>query len=481
MSVAKKIVESDKKRINVIGVPGSGKTQLIHDVAVLAPEKKVLYLSFGHENTKNAKRRMPKNVTCVSFHALARRHLLINSNRIISNFGMSEANAYFKLIDIKPEAKLLQSFVTLNNLFCMSGFRIKHIHRLMAKFKDSFSNLTKEQQVLISSAYIKYWTQLWEDNSGKNAPPVTHDMYFKAYTQCASALPFDYIVIDEVQDLNDAMFDLAERFSLVAPEQTVIKLGDPCQQIFTFRGASNQFTQEEFDYSLDESHRFGKKLCELTNLFMASQRAPYYTEIKSKSDHTSIHDAVSIPELTSSIKQGSLRPTVIARYNVTLWYMLKNLAKSGISCAINGSWQAELSFLQDLHQLFIGNKINKAPFLGMTYKRYSQQVRANNDNGGQLACRFVESIKGDGRSDFDSLRKHLTTPAKAQVLLTTVHQAKGLEFNHLVMMDDFGKCYDQETGKFTPLKRDEAHIVYTAMTRAKYSLTIPRSWKRKTR
>ena len=87
MSVAKKIVESDKKRINVIGVPGSGKTQLIHDVAVLAPEKKVLYLSFGHENTKNAKRRMPKNVTCVSFHALARRHLLINSNRIISNFG----------------------------------------------------------------------------------------------------------------------------------------------------------------------------------------------------------------------------------------------------------------------------------------------------------------------------------------------------------------------------------------------------------
>jgi hypothetical protein len=478
LSLLEHIINSNKKIINIVGVPGAGKTKLIEDIARHSPRNTFLYLSFGRENTKNARRRMPKNVTCSSFHAQAKKSLSLNPSRIIKKLTLGEANQALKAIGLAAkEAKTLESFVILNSLFCMSGFPLKKIHQLIKMKQHIFPAMTPEEMGHLSMAYCKYWAALWVTDKNIGLP-VTHDMYFKAYATCASALQYDFLIVDEMQDLNDAMYSCIDRVSRISPETRTIKLGDPCQQIYSFRGASNQFSSENFDYSLVQSHRFGKQLCNITNEFMGAQNIPYYTNIESAKDSTRILAPGSISDLISSIAGGS-RPTVISRYNITLWHMVKNMAMGGVMSAINGSNESELDFLQSLYRLSEGEYVNTPELKGISYKRYHQMARVNHDNAGILACRFVESMKGNGASVFKMIREHLTTPKKAHVLFTTVHQAKGLEFNDVIMTDDFPECRSESGDKFLQVTKDEANIIYTAMTRAKESITLPRSWQRK--
>ena len=76
----------------------------------------------------------------------------------------------------------------------------------------------------------------------------------------------------------------------------------------------------------------------------------------------------------------------------------------------------------------------------------------------------------------ENLEKYIVKPNKAHVFLSTTHQAKGLEFKHVVLANDFSKMYDREKGKYVKLpnhKTEDAHVLFTAMTRAKLSLTMP--------
>jgi len=303
-------------------------------------------------------------------------------------------------------------------------------------------------------------------------------MYLKKFALSARLIGYDYLVVDETQDLNDAMFSIIENISRNNQSIKTIKLGDPCQQIFTFIGSSSQFSRIAFDYQINTSHRFGKALCELANDFMEAQHLPYYTPIESSKDNTQILLSPSFEKLTKKIN-GGLRPTVIARYNMTLWYLLKNLALANIKCSLNGSGNDELVFLKELYSLFLGNKSRHAKLKSTTYFRYSSNAKITHDNSAMLACKFVESIGSAGMEVFEKINNSLTSPDKANVLLSTVHQAKGLEFNHVLLMDDFGKCWSNESKRFISIPVEDAHSVYTAITRAKKTLFVPQSWNKK--
>ncbi len=467
------IINCPSKKINIVGVPGSGKTQLVCDVAKYTPKSSFLYLSFGRENTKNARRRMPQNVFCSSFHSLSKNKLGIAGNRITSKFTMSDANKAL-MAHGKPlkSAKMLEAFVILCELFCISGSPLSGIPQILLFKKNVFPLLSKEEKTELDMTFRSYWRSLWESGS---AAPVTHDMYLKQYALVASPLTADYLVIDETQDLNAAMFSLVGQLSAQNPLLKIIKLGDPCQQIFSFIGSSEHFSNETFHFTLDGSHRFGEEVASLSNRFMEAQGVTYYTPIKSLSASSSVNKAVPIQSLVSKVEQG-FRPTVLARHNMTLWYMLKQFASAGISCAFNGDTMHELNFLEALYQLSLGNKPRHAKLRGKSYSRLSKQAKLEQDNATMLACRFVDSIKGDGHAFFSELKKFLVPKKQAQVLLSTVHQAKGLEFSHVVMMDDFPSCWDQSKKTFLPIEREEAHIIYTAITRTKKSLTLPKSW-----
>jgi F-box protein 18 (helicase) len=476
LSVAKNVVESNHRRINIVGVPGAGKTTLVSEIANLTPNKRYLYLSFGKQNTLNAKRRMPGNVVCLSFHALAKNHFNIHSARIIDKMTLSDINQTLIALKIPfSSVKMLEAFAIINYEFCASGARPVKMAALVKSKKKILPMLSKEEESNLIQTYSKFWNAIWDE--GNESLPVTHDMYLKAYGLFPPELPYDGILVDEVQDLNDAMFAVLDGLGRKNKSVQIIKFGDPCQKIYGFRGASDQFTNETFDFALNYSHRFGEDVAGVVNNLMLHQGIPYYTEIVGSTKVASlVRTNEGLSKMVRDILVDKRRPTFISRYNATLWYVLRYLAEANIPFAINGNDKKELIFLRALHDLAQNKSISHPSLKGVTYRRYCQNAKAHNDNTALLNCKFIDSLQNGSDNIFDKIQRLLVPPNQAHVMLTTTHQAKGLEFNDLVMMDDFPKIYDTERKKFFGIKRDEAHVIYTAMTRAKKYLTVPSSW-----
>jgi F-box protein 18 (helicase) len=71
----------------------------------------------------------------------------------------------------------------------------------------------------------------------------------------------------------------------------------------------------------------------------------------------------------------------------------------------------------------------------------------------------------------DRIRQTARPPEQAGILLTTAHKAKGLEWNNVLIMDDFvslvkdGLLIDP-----AGVDPDEFNLIYVAMTRARVHL-----------
>lgn len=471
MSFSLDVINHKKRMIKIFGVPGAGKTTEVINIASLLPSKKFLYLSFGRENTKSARAKMPSNVTSTSFHSLAKRALNIDSARIVSDISLSGYCQSLRMIgmDIKSPY-ILESFATLNTLFCMSDLTTQQAKNIFQN--ESFSSLSIKDQSFVLRSFNAWWSECWKPGA---TLPITHDMYFKHYSLTCSQLPFDCLVIDETQDLNNAMFYMSTRLHSLSPRMKTIRFGDPCQQLFGFRGSSEQFAIQGFDFKLENTHRFGHQLARLVNDFMGAQSLAHYTQIKSLGPHTDVLNHEPIQKIIEDVKQGK-RTTFIAKYNISLWYMLKIFSQKGIKCSILGGIDNnEFSYLRELHKIHLsGQKASGSRLRGFTYARYKNKAHIDRDNAAVLACKFVENIGESGEDAFKIIQRHLVDPAQADVLLTTVHQAKGLEFEHLRMMDDFFNPI--QNGKFVGIPKGDAYLIYTAMTRAKKSIALPKSW-----
>ncbi|MEG3764866.1 3'-5' exonuclease [Alteromonas sp. 14N.309.X.WAT.G.H12] len=471
MSLTERIVNHPGGVINIAGVPGAGKTTEVINLARHESSKRILYISFGKQNTRSAKRRMPSNVICTSFHGFAYNKMNIAKSRVVPSLNLSQHCASLSAIGVEMRSPvLLESLSLLNYYFCMSGLPLNQAHLLFSE--PTFPNVNKKDLALVLQAFMQWWRACWDSGSQL---PITHDMYFKAYALSCSPIEYDYLVIDECQDLNSAMFEMTIRLRTLSPKMKTVRLGDPCQQLFGYRGSSEQFANAGFDLTLDHTHRFGTALCDLVNDFMGYQLVPHYTPIKASSNHTEIKPSPSFETLVEQARKGK-KQTLIAKYNMSLWHILKALSFENVKCAILGGVDLkEIQFLKHLYQLYLtGRPGSQGRLRGITYEKYKTQASFNQDNAATLACRFVENIGDNGHHTFRKIEGNLTSPAKADVMLTTVHQAKGLEFRDLIMLDDFPMA---RSGKhFISLPREEAYLTYTAMTRAINSLSLPKSW-----
>ena len=168
------------------------------------------------------------------------------------------------------------------------------------------------------------------------------------------------------------------------------------------------------------------------------------------------------------------RPTLISRNNITLWYMLKYFATNNIKCSILGGInQNELVMLKMLHRAYIDPTFQSKTLAGNSYKGFKRIAKLNHDQSMILSIKFVENLEAD--FDFGIIQKCVSNQGNAQVQLTTVHQAKGLEFKDLIMLNDFSSPYTPQ-GDIRKHEKEETHLLYTCFTRAKFRLSLPSEW-----
>lgn len=292
----------------------------------------------------------------------------------------------------------------------------------------------------------------WEDLRG--TLPIVHDAYLKLWALRDPRLPFDRIFLDEAQDTNPVVLGVLKRQS----HAQIIAVGDPHQAIYAYRGAVDAmaaFTAGD-TFALSQSWRFGEAIAAAGNA--ALQNACESAD--------RLWGRIDLADRLAVVTET---PTaLIARTNLTLLAEALHAEQAGFTTALAGGAEDLADLMEDMQALAEGRPAFRSELA--TVESWEQLMTAKDlPQGARPLRRLLEA------QDLDAVVtaiRRLTgrLPHEADLLLCTAHRSKGLEFDQVILANDFPVAPD---GK-APMGGQEANLLYVAMTRARQQLDLHR-------
>jgi superfamily I DNA/RNA helicase len=295
--------------------------------------------------------------------------------------------------------------------------------------------------------------------------PMPHDGYLKLFQLSKPTLNYDAILLDEAQDTNPVIAAL-----LLNQNCARVLVGDPHQQIYTWRGAVDMMDRIEATRyaALTNSFRFNQTVADAANHLLRSF----------KGEERTITGVAN----TGSFEDAQIPYTMLARTNAGLFdEAVSHYRRHDIGFL--GKYSLPFDALQDAYYLREGKpKYVKDPMLKSMgnydeMKSYAQTVE---DVELLSLCKVMDNYEQvDIPSMLDRIYdKMVDEPSDADVILTTAHKAKGLEFQHVKLADDFQRLMDEEEIIPAPsLEPEEINVLYVAMTRASHTLELHHDMK----
>jgi superfamily I DNA/RNA helicase len=422
---------------------GTGKTTTLVEIAKKNREKKILYLAFNKALAIEASESAFKNLNVEVFtiHSLALQHT--------SQYNV--ANLTNTLISNYLQMNYDDAFLTrkvLNNFLASYDRELDEIHI----------------PYNVGNVFLDYAKQLWNAMLEKEFP-MCHDGYVKLFMIEKKQLNYDLILIDEAQDITYCMFRCIKN----QKNATKIFVGDMHQQIYGFRNVCNVIENVNPDnrFGLHQSFRFGFELTSLVNNFLqtfkkeSSTLIPCYkkTTIVNRFNHDENY-------------------TIVCRSNYTIRKMALEYANKKIRFTILGKKfnpEKEIHKLDELHNLEIFGESNHRKLNGLSNLNEAllHFTEIGNETWKMRIRLYVELGYDNCRNGLHKTMDYYTQD-NPKVILTTVHQSKGLEFDCVKIADDFQYINPQHIVR-TQNMMENYNLIYVAMTRAKYKLWLNKS------
>ncbi len=385
---------------------GSGKTFTLAEIAKSLPERRFLYLAFNKAVATDAKRKFPDNVEARTVHSLAyqwyKQHYPQQHLGIVAKYRIFDLMSVFEHENERTLAATLYWF----NQFCNSD-------RSLEQCSDENVRTLFEavEQGLI---------------------PPTHSFYFKLF-QLNAEEPFkgyDYVLLDEAQDTNDVTMSL---FSATCARRILV--GDSHQSIYYWRGAVNALarfrTAEHLVKHLSYSFRCEQPVLDCANFFLQryARDSRYVVPMKSKAEHSKGRTMAYIArtngkliELMDAVLSPSLSKSKLQKY--------------GLTRRADDIFSAPLVFLDFIKgkRSFNGQYAWLNNFATVKdLKEYAVNC-ADPEVQSSLACaqRFGSKLRF-----LYNLADTLEYSKDPKYVFTTAHSAKGLEWDEVVVQDDF--------------------------------------------
>jgi len=460
----KSIIEANDDRMLVKAVAGSGKTfTILKKVETIDPKKSILYLAFN----KSIEREMYPvsikhgNFLPKTFHALAYKHVGYKyKQKLVSNYKVSDVLKDLNITNINE----------INTIYASSLLEVfnYYLHSEYLKIEDlPFKELFEKWEYLGKNMYrdLNRLFELKEDYD--NNVGVSHDFYMKLFQISKPKLDFDYIFVDEAQDLNGAIIDIIKN-----QQSNIMLVGDSFQQIYGFRMSIDALSEFEsfVPYSLTNSFRFGPQTAQLAKKILAIGYKP--PNIYGLNNNQTI----------GFISEGPY--THLCRSNAGVFDVLVSSIKSEKKIAFEGGKQGyNFGNMLDLYHLYVGkpNKI-KDPNLKIFKSWESLQNFLTVTSDGELltASRIVEKYTSNIPRYSEYIKRMPDIPkSEADIVLSTVHKAKGMEYDNVRLHGDFAEIRallkileenhnDVISGKWF----EEINLLYVAITRSKKKLEL---------
>ena len=304
----------------------------------------------------------------------------------------------------------------------------------------------------------------------KNKQISFEDMIFLPIVLGFVKSTYTLVVSDESQDLNAPQMAMLK--ALCEEKGRICLVGDPNQSIYNFRGTVSNSMEKfklEFNakpFTLSVSYRCPKKIVSLAQLTVPEiQAAP-----------NAIDGEIATMTNDSMLASVKVNEVILSRTNAPLAKNCLALLKKGKSAYVVGR-----DIGKQLISLIEGFETNDINVLYTKLDAWLAVKQANanlwNSNAVAHATDTHETIRAIAENclDVEGLKNKINSlfldsefVRKPSVILSTIHKAKGLEWETIHLLTD---SFSSGNRTLTPEQaQEERNIYYVAVTRSKNKL-----------
>lgn len=451
------VVESAATELVVNAYAGTGKTTTLRAYAAARPQQRMLYLAFNKVTASEAAASFPPNVACRTVHSLAYTAV---GHRYRHKLGPLRASDIMRLYQgvTAAMAELLVQTMESYLISADDSIEIDHVPSDLA--------LSDRQQFAAAAR------RLWNDMQAEDkSTPLPHDGYLKLYQLGRPVLwrRQDVILLDEAQDTNPVTADIVLR-----QRCGKVLVGDRHQSIYGFRGSINAMAmmpRAEAHY-LTRSMRFGAPVAQAANVLLQTMKG-----------ETHAITGMGAMSATPGQVDRSQPYAIISRSNASVFAQAVRAINQSRVHFVGGVQNYLLGKLTDVHHIWSGRKDLVQDAFYRDFDDIDTLALHGRETGDKEILSLVSVVR-EYRAALPGLIATVTgaaceRAADADILLMTAHRSKGLEFDQVLLDDDFHDLVDKQ-GKPNRGALDaqafeqEINLLYVAMTRARRALELNR-------
>ena len=449
----------EQRSLKIHAFAGAGKTQTLVEIGN-STTRKGLYLSFNKKNAAEASKRFPSQVDCMTTHGLAFRSM----RRTFSDEKLTQAITVSAIKDaLNPSAMIGNRRWTS---FEIATLTLSMLRDWLRTSEESFDNASLPAAMVLSACTDAEKDEIrdlcrrladrcWQlMKSDADSIPLSHDGYLKLWALTQPVIKTDFILLDEAQDSNAIILDVIARQSCQK-----IMVGDRHQQIYEWRGAVDAMTRLSADEELflTQTFRFGDEIASYANAALLRLNEPRTLRAVGASTQKAAATA---------------HKAFLARTNAKVIVELMSLQDEGLMVQIQGGTQEMERLVRGIGDVRDGRPSDVAELVGIaSWNELTTAVRLD------VQCELAVMVNLVGKFGVDKLLKCLRETVgeddSPDIVLSTVHKAKGLEWDCVELSPDLMKNLPETNWNTTRLDPSELRLLYVAVTRARTKLVLP--------
>lgn len=443
---------------------GTGKTSTLVLLGEAKPAR-VRYVAFNKSIALEAERKFPKWVRPSTAHSLAWQAVGARFRDRMDSQRHMPAKEVARILRITEPLKLSERVLaphqvarlTLETVtqFCYSaapepdGWHVSHVKGI-----DSPGD-----KAVLRDALVPLAKRAWDDLMAADGRlRFQHDHYLKYWQLGEPVIDADVLFIDECQDLNPVLEAVIAR-----QDAQVIAVGDACQQLYAWRGATDALERlgQGNRLALSQSFRFGPAVAAEANKWLGLLNADLR-----------LSGTPSIPSRLGTAEQPR---AILARSNAGVMKQVIEQVSAGRKVAMPSPRPgvpggAEIERLAKAAMSLKQGRGTDHPEL-MAFQTWAEvQDYAANDPGGEDLAVLVNLIDEHTPEKILTLTARLVEERYAEVIVSTVHKAKGREWESVLIADFRRPKKDPDDDEVPLPPRDQMMAAYVAVTRAKVLL-----------
>lgn len=449
--------------LKISAFAGTGKTSTLTAVAK-STQKSGLYLAFNKSVAAEASTKFPRSVDCRTMHSLAFRAVSSVYRENASKLTQSlHGNHVAKLLEIeeisvgnitlKPRSLAFLTAKTVQR-FCQSGddeLIVRHV-----PLSGKLQVLEPQHQAEFKEYVSKLAAHLWDRmRDPKSEVPLGHDGYLKLWSLSKPQLNYDFLLLDEAQDTNEAVLSV-----LRLQDSHLTLVGDRHQQIYEWRGAINAMAsvETEAEAVLTQSFRFGDSVAEAATSILRILRET--------------RTVIGNPTRDTRIAAAGRTGTILCRTNAGVVAVVIDALAEHRRPHVVGGVTDLIRMLEDVSKLKRSIPAECPEFFG--FKDWPEVVDFTQSEEGESLRSFVKIVLANGElALIEKLGSVSREEEGADLIVSTGHKAKGREWDSVTLSSDFEPRLNKDHPPKQVLNQEEARLLYVAATRARKLLVVP--------